>query len=403
MTLSLSASPPLRSAAPARQRGALLLASVALHAAILIPVALNTVFLPQWEPNDRTFEVWIEMPIAEPVRDRIIPRPQPVPDLQTQPVEEPRLDPAQPEQLRPEPIPEPVQQPRPLEQQTLTQQNRTQVENLNSQMPQLVPQPSPSEIFDETAPASPVSGLTGLPAVTISRPHIEAIDGPSPARDVRPLAGSASVPDVSLPSTTTDTSAAGSATDNLDAPIPRRARMTEEEEAALAAAAASGALDDAWVYRPAPGEAAGGSPAAGGAAGNTASQSGNVVFRGTPVDCTQPHMLSDLQRLSCDSAQQRRYQSSMERMGVISGTGNAERDARQQAQGDQRLNDYERRRQPLRSGVGVNQGSMLGGSERGEVLDEMSGTNREVQKLQDAMRRSNAPRPPAPMQDEPDN
>ena len=377
--------------------------SVVFHAAVLIPIALNTVFLPQWEPNERTFEMWLEMPIAEPVRDRMMPRPQPVPEQPQKEIEQTPVEQVVPQQVRPEPQPEQVQQTVRPEQQVLSNPNRSDLDSLNRQMPQLAPQPTPSERFDDQSPSTPVSGLSGMPAVTLSRPHIEAIDGPSPARDVRPLSGSASIPDVAAPSTTVDTSAAStSASDNMDAPIPRRARMTKEEEAALAAAAASGALDDAWVYRPSPGEAGGSNPPAGGVAGSTVGQSGTVVFRGTPVDCTQPQMLSDIQRLSCDGANERRIRSSMERMGSIVGTGDAERDARNQSQGDQRLYDYERRRQPLRAGVGVSQGSMLGGSERGEILDEMSGTNREVKKLQDAMRRSNAPRPPAPSSDDPD-
>lgn len=402
MTLSLSAPPPFRNAAPRRQRGALLLASVAIHAAVLIPIALNTVFLPQWEPNERTFELWIDMPIAEPVRERITPKPQTVPDQRPQPVENQAL----PEETKAAPVPETVPQPVLAEQQTLTTQKSAQLDSLERQLPQLSQQPAPSETLDNPSPASPVTGLSGLPTVALTRPHIEAIDGPSPARDVRPLAGAASLPDVSMPSTTPDTSAQGNTTsDDLDAPVPRRARMTKEEEAALAAAAASGALDDAWVYRPSPGETAAGTPPSGGtsgAAGGSTAGSGTVTFRGTPVDCTQPQMLSDIQRLGCDSAEQRRIQSAIDRGVRVMGTGDARRDSRQSAQGDQRLNDYDRRRQPLRSGVGVSQGSMLGGSERGDVLDEMSGTNREVEKLQDSMRRSSPPRPPASDDGDPD-
>lgn len=407
MSLSLPAPPPFRNAAPARQSGALLLASVALHAAILIPVALNTVFLPQWEPNDRTFEVWIEMPIAEPVRERLIPQPQPVSE-QTAPQATDPLQETVVEQERPLPVAEPVRPEQQVEQQVLQTQNRTQLQSLDRQMPQLAPLPeavpSPSELLNNSTVASPVSPLTDMPTINMSRPHIEAIDGPAPARDMRPLSGATSLPEVNQPQAQSSDANSRSGSDVLDAPVPRRARMTDEEEAALAAAAASGALDDAWVYRPQQGEQGGGWPPAGGGASTGGSPSsgisaGTATFRGTPVDCTQPQLLSDIQKLSCDNAEARRIRSAVERGVRVMGTGDAERDGRNASEGNQRLYDFERRRQPLRAGVGVSQGSMLGGSDRGEVLDEMSGTNREVEKLQDAMRRSNASRPPEPTND----
>lgn len=359
MSLSLSAPPPpLRSAGPARQRGALLLASVALHAAVLIPVALNIVAPTRWEATNRTFEVWIDMPVPE----RLKPKPRELPRPITPPQAQPDIIP--PEQMRedvmPEPRPLPVPEPVRPQQQTLSSQQQARLDAINQQMPQLAPQPepqaAPSESFDNQAPATPVTGLTALPNVNVYRPHIEAIEGPSPARDIKPLAGSASMPSVQNQSATAASDQTGPTDIPNDMPIPRRARMTAEEEAALAAAAASGALDDAWVYQPRPGEQAGGwgSPPAGTSAGGAGApavpsagaglSAGTAVFRGTPVDCTQPQMLSDIQRLSCDSAESRRIRSAIERGVQVMGTGDADRDARNTRDGQQRISDHEQRR-----------------------------------------------------------
>lgn len=404
MSLILSTPPPFGSAASRRQRWTLLMASAAIHVALLVPVALNQVTMPEWVPSERTFEVWLEMARPEPppriVRDPV----RPVQDQRTPPtppiiqarqrMEQTPVEPVRPVDTPPLPQPVPPAQRAQPEEQVTSVQLQSPLTPLQGTVPSPVPQPAmPSEALSGIGAPSPVAELSPVPALSVvPRPHIEAVDGPARDAPVRPLDSSNRMPSVA------DTPAGDTAStrDDPDAPVPRRARMTAEEEAALAAAAASGALDDAWVYRPTPGEQAGGwPPAAGGTGTGSSASAGTATFRGTPVDCTQPQMLSDIQRLSCDSAEARRIRSAIERGVQVMGTGDAEGDARNASEGQQRLNDFERRRQPLRAGVGISQGSMLGGSERGEVLDEMSGTNREVQKLQDAMRRSNAQRPPA--------
>ncbi|MEG2314127.1 hypothetical protein [Brevundimonas sp.] len=408
MGYSLSASPRPIPTSQGRQRTALLLASVALHAAILIPIALNTVFVPSFV-DDNSFEVWLDMRPPEPLVTPP-PRPKPVPRDRT----EPQAD------ILPEPpLEQPVERPveRPIErlvEQIRNQAQQTPLERADRSLPQVQQQrPQDTQSMDDAAPGA-ISDLdtTALPNVTarITRPRIEAIDGPA-SQAVNDLQNR------SLPSVVEgqnreaeqvgQSQSADQSLDQagaLDAPIPRRARVDEETEAALAAAAAGGALDDAWTYRPEGGGAppagggspAGGSSGAGGVAGNTATQGRIYYGRSTPLDCTQPQMLSDIQRLSCDSADARRIRESIERGRRVMGTGNAERDARNSAKGSQQLYDYQRRRAPLNSGVGVSNGSIQGGSGQGEALDELSGTNREIRKLQDQIGASNGPRAPAP-------
>lgn len=407
MGYSLSAIPRPIPSSQGRQRSALLLASVALHAAVLIPIALNTVFIPTFD-DDNSFEVWLDMRPPEP-REMPLSPPRPTPVDRTEP---------QPQDTLVEPpLEQPVEKPveRPVEQR-LDSLRQTPLEHADRPLPQVQQQrPRDIQSMDEAVPGS-VSDLDtmALPNVTaprITRPHIEAIDGPvtSSVSDIQNrnlpsiVAGQSQAADQAgqNPAGEQSLDQAGAP----DAPIPRRARLDEEAEAALAAAAAGGALDDVWTYRPegggnppagGAGSPAGGSSGAGGVAGNTATQGRIYYGRSTPLDCTQPQMLSDIQRLSCDSADARRIRESMERGRRVMGTGNAERDARNSAEGGQRLNDYERRRAPLQSGVGVSNGSIQGGSGQGEALDELSGTNREIRKLQEQIEYSNGPRSPAP-------
>ncbi len=391
MTYSLSGESRAIPAAPPRQRTALLLASVALHAAILVPIALNTVFLPDIN-DDRDFEVWLDLRPD---------RPEPVP-VERVPEKQVR-DPRNPTADQPQDVPETP--PVPSVERVVEELQRINpdapVQSLQQLAVELVEQRI-QEVQDLQTPSLDRSvtdlNRNALPDVVapVTRPTIEAIDGPSRPSEVTPL-GRSNLPNVqTAPSQSTDTTDASDSA--LDVPVPRRPRLDEEAERALAAAAASGVLDGAWTVQPEGGGQASGQ--AGGQAGggpdgnNTATRTGTIYFQGTPVDCTRPNLLSDVQRLFCDSANERRLRESMERAGRIQGTGDAERDAQLGAQGARRLYDYERRREPLRSGVGVSQGSRLGGSENGEILDEMSGTNREVQKLQDQMRASSAPRPP---------
>ncbi len=387
MTYSLSGESRTIPAAPPRQRTALLLASVALHAAILVPIALNTVFLPDIN-DDRDFEVWLDLRPD---------RPEPVPVERTP--EEQVRDPRNPTADQPQDVPETP--PVPPVDRVVEELQRINpdapVQSLQQLAVELVEQRI-QEVQDLHTPSLDRSvtdlNRNALPDVVapVTRPTIEAIDGPSRPSEVTPL-GRSNLPNVqTAPSQSTDTTDASDSA--LDVPVPRRPRLDEEAERALAAAAASGILDGAWTVQPEGGGQAAGQAGGGPDGNNTATRTGTIYFQGTPVDCTRPNLLSDVQRLFCDSANERRLRESMERAGRIQGTGDAERDAQLGAQGARRLYDHERRREPLRSGVGVSQGSRLGGSENGEILDEMSGTNREVQKLQDQMRASSAPRPP---------
>ena len=389
MTYSLSGESRTIPAAPPRQRTALLLASVALHAAILIPIALNTVFLPEIN-DDRDFEIWLDLrpDSPEPVPVERVPEKQ-TRDTQTPTLQQPQDTPEAPPVPPVDRVVEELQRLNPDTPVQSLQQLAIELVEQRIQEVQELQAPSPDRSVADL-------NRNALPNVVapVTRPTIEAIDGPSRPSDITPL-GRSDLPNVqTAPSQSTST--ANPSDSALDVPVPRRPRLDEEAERALAAAAASGALDGAWTVRPEDGGQAGGQAGGGPDGNNTATRTGTLYFQGTPVDCTRPSLLSDVQRLFCDSANERRLRESMDRVGRIQGTGDAERDAQLGAQGAQRLYDYERRREPLRSGVGVNQGSRLGGSENGEILDEMSGTNREIRKLQDQMRASSAPRPPPP-------
>lgn len=257
MSFSLSAPPPPVAPSPRRQRAMLLAASALVHLAVLLPVALNTVFLPRFE-DDGSFEVWLDLQ-----RDA-------VPVERTPPVVETKPLPTPTDQSEETPSEQVEEQEREQQQQIIEQIIAATPQltdtRLSAALPELVEQPpQPSEHLS-TAPDSGVASLSNvdLPSLapSISRPVIEAIDGPAAANArVSPLAGS-SLPNLQPADQAGSTSEASEAAP--DAPIPRRARLDEEAEAALAAAARGGALDDAWTYRP---EAGGGAGAAGGAAG----------------------------------------------------------------------------------------------------------------------------------------
>lgn len=404
MSFSLSAPPPPVAPSSRRQRAILLAASALVHLAVLLPVALNTVSLPRFEDNG-SFEVWLDLQ-----RD-VVPVERTPPVVETKPLPTPT------DQSEETPSEQVEEQEREQQQQIIEQIIAATPQltdtRLSATLPELVEQPpQPSEHLS-TAPDSGVASLSNvdLPSLapSISRPVIEAIDGPAAANArVSPLAGS-SLPNLQPADQAGSTSEASEGAP--DAPIPRRARLDAEAEAALAAAARGGALDDAWTYRP---EAGGGAGAAGDAAGglgdpmdgrqgldgNTATRTGRIYYgQGTtPVDCTQPQLLSDIQRLSCDSAEQRRIRQAIERGVRVQGTGDATRDGQLEALGARRMEDHEARRR-VSGGVGVSQGSMMGGSGQGEILDEMSGTNRDIRKLQEQIGASNGPRAPSPDND----
>lgn len=393
MSFSLSAPAPPMPPAPRNRRGLLLLASAAFHVAILTPVLLNTVFVPRFT-EDGEFEVWLEM---EPrPQDRVRPRPEPREKPQTQAVK-PSPEPVVSEAERAEAIEKAIEE--------VAQANpQASLEQLQSLAIQLVEQRAEISETLDNAPSPTVSDLNtnALPTVStpITRPVIEAIDGPASASQLSPI-GASAIPNVQA----AQADAQGTEKDDdeegsLDAPIPRRARMDEGTEAALAAAAAGGALDDAWTYRPdaGGGGAAGGQAASAGSGGgpnghNTATR-GRIYYGGstTPIDCTQPQMLSDVQRLSCDSAEARRMRASAERGVRVQGTGNAARDGQLGAVGAARIQNYESLRS-VHGGTG-NPIRDTTGSGNNDVLDEMSGTNREVRKLQEQIGASNGPRPP---------
>ena len=408
MSYSLSAPTRTASASHGRQRLALLLASVALHAAVLVPIALNTVFIPEFD-DASPFEVWLDLqPRPEPERVIEPPQERPVPQVTERTVEEPVQEPEV------TPVPEKVpERQRPVEEH-LQQQQQATVATPDRALPQIQqPKRLESQALDNAA-ADTTAALdpAAVPSInpSMQRPHIEAIDGP--ASQNPSLSPTRNMPSV-MPRPD-ETSGAGaqsqsdsqsnSASDSIgaaDTPIPRRARISDEDEAALAAAAAGGALDDAWTYRPEAGGAAGGGGASGGGTsgsgvqGNTATSTGRIYYGGrtTPVDCTQPQMLSDVQRLSCDSAEQRRIRSAIERGVRVMGTGNDNRDGQLGAVGNQRLQQYDVRRRPLAGGTGVPVLDTTG-SGRGAELDALSGTDREVNKIQQQIGASNGPRPP---------
>ncbi|WP_297803635.1 hypothetical protein [uncultured Brevundimonas sp.] len=408
MSFSLSAPPPPITPSPRRQRGLLLAASAVVHILVLVPVALNTVFIPSFSEDDPSFEVLIDM-TRDFVRPEPKPKPQPVERVQDQAQSKERP------QDRPKTVPQETPQDTPQErriEQIEAAKPQQDLSRLDARLPELAtPQAEqPREALDADNRPAAVNDLNtpALPTLTapVTRPVIEAIDGPmassqsiAPADARVPALQSAAQADRAGESGQADVGAP-------DTPVPRRARLDEDAEAALAAAARGGALDDAWTYRPEAGGAAGGGGTAGAQAGasgrgpdgnNTATSTGRIYYGGrtTPVDCTQPQMLSDIQRLSCDSAEARRLRQSAESGIRVGGNGNAARDGQMSATGARRIQRYEELRRPLGGGVGVSQGSMQGGSGQGEILDDMSGTTNEIRKLQEQIGASNGPRAPA--------
>lgn len=98
-------------------------------------------------------------------------------------------------------------------------------------------------------------------------------------------------------------------------------------------------------------------------------------LRTSVLGCEYPERLSPEERQICDDRTGERSGRALERVPRITGTGNAERDARFEAQGRERLRDYERRRsQPPvseRGNVGVQDGpgSNFGMGVAGRHLD----------------------------------
>lgn len=301
---------PRRMEKPASRRLLVTAASVALHAAILAPMALLAVGREHALPAPPPPLIYLEIE-PRPLLPDERPRPRPVPPL---PLPRPERE------MEPEPRPEPELTP-----------ETPRVAPVAPQVPQ-IPQPA------QAPQAAPTVAPRAAP---------QTITPPRPTATPAPLAPIAPITPVAPPAP----AAAPRATPSPVAPIRPREKDDDENEVRSGLPSAPAPR----VAQPAPGAPS--PPASGvGEAWRFTPESQDSrnarALRVSPAGCRSPELLTPGERAVCDDRFNARAAEGAER-GRITGSGNAQRDARFAREGAREMQRYEQQRRPLSGGVGV--------------------------------------------------
>lgn len=279
--------------------------------------------------------------------DQAVRLPPPPPIIQLE-IERP---PVMPERLRPvAPIPVPVPTPEPLPAPTPS----TEAAPLATPIPApqvtptpAAPQPTPQAAPQTTAQVTPAPTPAPTP---IPAPMPIAVPVPAPV----PIAVPAPVPVPALKPMPMPPAAAEQATPAPAPVAPIRSRKKDEDEALdgppaapapriaapapgapSAAAAGVPGVSDAWRFAP------------------EGQDSRNArALRTSPAGCRSTEILSRGEQAICDERFNARAAEGAAR-GAISGSGNAQRDARFAREGAREMQRYEVQRRPVSGGVGV--------------------------------------------------
>lgn len=322
MTVAVLTRPPVRRLRPGVRRALTASASVLLHVAVLGSMIL-----------------------LASSEDRAIPLPPPPPvvvhlEIQRPPImPEERLRPAPP---IPVPTPEPLPAPTPS---TEAAPLATPVPAPQVPAPQVTPAPAPPQPMPQPAPQktvqatpAPTPAPTPVPVpVPVPAPVPVPVPAPIPAPAPAPLAAAEQVV-VTAPAPVapirTRKKDEDEARDGLpSSPAPRIAAPAPG--APSAAAAGVPGVSDAWRFAP---------------EGQDARNA--RALRTSPAGCRSTEILSRGEQAICDERFNARAAEGAAR-GPITGSGNAQRDARFAREGAREMQRYEAQRRPVSGGVGV--------------------------------------------------
>lgn len=302
----LAGGPTPRRRRPGLRRALMAGASVLLHVATLGPMILLAASedhpLPE-PPPPPVIQLQIE-PRPTPPEPRILPiPPTPVPTPEPLPAPSPSVQ--APPTAQPLPVPQPPAvkpAPQPLPQ--------------AAPVPAPVPAPKPAPTPIPAPVPAPAPLPVPVPAPTPPAAAERAVSTPAPIAPVRARKKDEDAARDGLPST----------------PAPRIA--TPAPGAPSAAASGVPGVSDAWRV-----------------GGESQAERNARALRTSPAGCRSTAILSPGERAICDERFNARAAEGATR--PITGTGNAERDARFAREGARELQRYEQQRRPLSGGVGV--------------------------------------------------
>lgn len=328
---------------PGLRRGLMAGASLVMHVAVLGSMILLAADedrpLPQ-PPLPPIIQLEIERP---PLPPQWRPRPQPPEPLRpVEPLEQPQTEPLvrpEPETQRPLPLPAPA--PQPITAPTPTPAP-VPAPPAPVPSPQAAPAPSPAPAPAPKPVQAPAQTLSPAPSsrpspivapviAPVVAPPAPPAAAPTPAPPVAAAAPRASAPALPTPRSAKDKDEDEAA--NSGPPSPPVPRMAMPAPGGAPAPAASG-VTDAWRVAPE------------GQAGRNAR-----ALRTSPAGCPSTAILTRGEQLICDERFNARAAEGATR--PITGTGNAERDARFAREGAREMQRYEQQRRPLSGGVGV--------------------------------------------------
>lgn len=322
MSLAVLARAPARRLRPGVRRALMAGASTLLHTVVLgamVLLASSEDHSASPPPPPPIIQIEIERPPLPP-QPRL-----PVPATKPLPLPTPTPELAVPTPARPTPTvtPTPPREPAPLP--------------ISPPMPQPVPQPTPQLVQKSVAiaPPAPLPAPTRAPT-PVPAPLPAAVPIPAPAPAPVPAAAAeraAPTPAPALPVRMRKKDEDEARNGLPAAPTPRLANPAPG--APSAAAAGVGGITDAWRVTPE------------GQDGRNAR-----ALRTSPAGCPSTRILRPGEQAVCDDRFNARAAEGAAR-GPISGSGNAERDARFSREGAREMQRYEAQRRPLSGGVGV--------------------------------------------------
>ncbi|WP_313102279.1 hypothetical protein [Brevundimonas sp.] len=308
MSVAVLARAPVRRLRPGTRRTLLAGASLVMHVVVLGSMVLlaaseeHPVAPPDLQP---IIQLEIERPSLPPLQPILRPTPLlPEPTVEPLPTPTPERAVPTPERSAPAPLPTPAPTP----------------------APQPLPQAPPRTA--STIPPTPLPAPTRAPAPPAPAP----VPAPTPAP---PAAAERAAPAATAPVTALRPRKKDEdeARDGLPAaPAPRLANPAPG--APSAAASGVDGVSDAWRVAPE------------GQAGRNAR-----ALRTSPAGCPSSAILTRGEQAICDERLNARAAEGAQR--AITGSGNAQRDARFAREGAREMQRYEQQRRPLSGGVGV--------------------------------------------------
>jgi hypothetical protein len=308
MSVAVLARAPVRRLSPGARRTLLAGASLVMHVVVLGSMVLlaaseeHPVAPPDLQP---IIQLEIERPSSPPPVPIVRPTPLPA-EPTVEPLPTPERAVLAPERSTPAPLPTPAPTPAP------------------QPFPQAPPRTAP------TAPPTPLPAPARAPALPVPAPIPAPAPTPAPPAAAERTAPAAIAPVTALRPRKKDEDETRNGLPA--APVPRLA--TPAPGAPSAAASGVDGVSSAWRVAPE------------GQAGRNAR-----ALRTSPAGCPSTAILTRGEQAICDERFNARAAEGAER--AITGSGNAQRDARFAREGAREMQRYEQQRRPLSGGVGV--------------------------------------------------